>query len=135
MTTTTTATSQNIKVIPTAEYAAVKDALIGCLEGLEIGDFKRITDSFWDDATMYGFTADGLLGGTYKNLEPYVEQFGAAPESQVHVDVLAVTPSTAAVRIDMEGAADGTDYTDFHALIKQDGQWKVIAKLFHQYGI
>ncbi|MDI9900485.1 hypothetical protein QM716_11530 [Rhodococcus sp. IEGM 1409] len=35
-------------------------------------------------------------------------------------------------RIDMEDAADGTD---FHTRIKQDGQWKVIAKGFHQYGI
>jgi hypothetical protein len=129
------ATSQNIKVIPTAEFDAVKAALNGYLEGLEQGTWNRITDSFWDDATMYGFTAEGLTEGTYKNLEGYVQQFGAAPDSRVHVDVLAITPSTAVVRIDMEGAADGTDYTDFHALIKQNGEWKVIAKLFHQYGI
>jgi Putative lumazine-binding len=127
------ATSQNIKVIPTAEFEAVKDALAGYLEGLERGNWERITDSFWDDAIMYGFTADGLLGGTYKNLEGYIDQNGAAPQSKTHLDVLALTPSTAVVRIDMEGAADGTDYTDFHTLIKQNGEWKVIAKAFHQY--
>jgi hypothetical protein len=128
------ATSQNIKVIPTAEFEAVRAALAGYLEGLESGNWDRITDSFRDDAIMYGFTADGLLGGTYKNLEGYVDQFGAAPKSKAHVDVLALTPTTAVVRIDMEDAADGTDYTDFHTLIKQDGEWKVIAKAFHQYG-
>ncbi|MGN7861253.1 nuclear transport factor 2 family protein [Microbacterium sp. 22303] len=132
---TTQTTSQNIKTIPTADFVAVKAALAGYLEGLENGSFSRITDSFWDDATMHGFTADGLLAGSYKNLDPYVEQFGAAPASVTHLDVLAITPSAAVVRIDMEGAADGTDYTDFHMLLKQDGVWKVQAKLFHQYGI
>ncbi|MGA7149521.1 MAG: nuclear transport factor 2 family protein [Microbacterium sp.] len=128
-------TSQNIKTIPTADLVAVKAALAGYLEGLESGSFDRITDSFWDDATMHGFTAAGLTEGSYKNLDPYVQQFGAAPTCVTHLDVLAITPSTAVVRIDMEGAADGTDYTDFHMLLKQEGVWKVQAKLFHQYGI
>lgn len=127
--------SQNVKTIPTAEYAEVKAAMAGYLEGLETGSFDRIKDSFWDDATMHGFTAAGLTEGSYKNLDPYVAQFGAAPASVTHLDVLAITPSSAVVRIDMENAADGTDYTDFHTLLKQDGTWKVIAKVFHQYGI
>ena len=131
----TTATSTNIKTIPTAEYTAVVAAMAGYLDGLEVGNFQRITDTFWDGATMHGFTAAGLTEGSYRNLDPYVAQFGAAPSSTVHVNVLAITPSTAVVAIDMEGAADGTDYTDFHTLLKQHGQWKVIAKVFHQYGI
>lgn len=131
----TVTTSTNIKVVPTADYAAVKDALNGYLEGLASGTFSRIADSFYDDATMHGFTAAGLTEGSYKNLDPYLQQFGAGPECVTHLDVLAITPSTAVVRIDMENAADGTDYTDFHTLLKQDGQWKVIAKVFHQYGI
>lgn len=44
-----------------------------------------------------------------------------------------ITPTSAVVRVDMEGAADGTSYTDFHTLLKRDGTWKVIAKVFHQY--
>jgi len=131
----TTPVSKNIKVIPTADYEAVKAALDGYLEGLTVGNFDRITDSFWEDATMHGFTAGGLTEGSYQNLKPYVDQFGAAPDSKCHLDVLAITPSTAVIRIDLEDNADGTDYTDFHTLIKQDGTWKVIAKVFHQYGI
>ena len=126
--------SQNVKTIPTSEYEDVKAALDGYLEGLVTGDFIRITDSFWDNATMHGFTSDGLTEGSYRNLDPYVAQFGAAPASVTHLDVLAITPTSAVVRIDMENAADGTDYTDFHTLLKQDGTWKVIAKVFHQYG-
>lgn len=35
--------------------------------------------------------------------------------------------------VDMEGAADGTSYTDLHTLLNAEGRWKVIAKVFHQY--
>ena len=35
--------------------------------------------------------------------------------------MLAITPTTAVVRVGMEKHAIGTDYTDFHTLIKLDG--------------
>jgi hypothetical protein len=36
-------------------------------------------------------------------------------------------------RATMEKDAAGADYTGYHSLIKIDGQWKVVAKLFHLY--
>ena len=50
------------------------------------------------------------------------------------VDVFAITPTVAVVRVDMEQDANGADYTDFQPLLKQDGRWIVIAEVFHQYG-
>ena len=44
-----------------------------------------------------------------------------------------MTPTTAVVRVTMERDAAGADYTDYHSLIKIDGRWKVVAKLFHLY--
>ncbi len=47
--------------------------------------------------------------------------------------MLAITPTTAVVRVDMEKDAIGADYTDFHTLIKLDGAWRIIAKTYHMY--
>ena len=47
--------------------------------------------------------------------------------------MLAITPTTAVVRVDMEKDAIGADYTDFHTLIKLDGTWHIIAKVFQMY--
>ncbi len=47
--------------------------------------------------------------------------------------MLAITPTTAVARVDMEKDAIGADYTDFHTLIKLDGTWHVIAKVYHMY--
>ena len=37
------------------------------------------------------------------------------------------------VRVDMEKDAIGADYADFHTLIKLNGTWQIIAKVFHMY--
>jgi hypothetical protein len=44
-----------------------------------------------------------------------------------------LTQTAAAVRVDMEKDAIGADYTDFHLLIKLDGTWRIIAKVYHMY--
>jgi hypothetical protein len=58
---------------------------------------------------------------------------GTAPDIKTRIDVLAITPTTAVVRVDMEKDAIGSNYTDFHTLIKIDGTWHIIAKVYHMY--
>lgn len=82
---------------------------------------------------MYGFTNGKLLGGSITNLFDFVRSNGKAPDITTRLDVLAITPTTAVVRVDMENDAIGADYNDYLTLIKIDGSWKVIAKVYHQF--
>ena len=68
-----------------------------------------------------------------KNLYDFVEKNGTALDIKTRIDVLAITPTTAVARVDMEKDAIGADYTDFHTLIKLNGTWHIIAKVFHMY--
>jgi Putative lumazine-binding len=81
-------------------------------------------------AAQYGLTNRELLGGPIKNLYDFVEKNGAAPDIKTRIDVLAITPTTAVVRVDMEKDAIGADYADFHTL---NGTWHIIAKVYHMY--
>ncbi|NKL21217.1 nuclear transport factor 2 family protein [Rhizobium leguminosarum] len=117
----------------TADYDAVVAVVGGYVEGLKTGDIAQLKKTFHENAIMYGFSPDGLLEGTIKNLYTFVEQYGTAPNIATRLDVLDITPTTAVVRVTMENDAAGCDYTDYHSLIKIDGTWKVIAKLFHLY--
>ena len=125
--------SQNIKAVPTAEYTAVIATANQYVEGLRIGDAQGVAQAFHKEAVMYGFTNGELLGGPIKNLFDFVEKNGAAPQISTRLDVLAITPTTAVVRVDMETDAIGADYNDYLTLIKIDGVWKVIAKVYHQF--
>ena len=127
--------SKNIKVVPTAEYDAVIATANQYVEGLRIGSAQGVAQAFHKEAVMYGFTNGELLGGPIKNLFDFVEKNGAAPEISTRLDVLAITPTTAVVRVDMETDAIGADYNDYLTLIKIDGAWKVIAKVYHQFEV
>lgn len=125
--------SKNIKAVSTAEYTAVIATANQYVEGLRIGDAQGVAQAFHKEAVMYGFTNGELLGGPIKNLFDFVEKNGAAPQISTRLDVLAITPTTAVVRVDMETDAIGADYNDYLTLIKIDGVWKVIAKVYHQF--
>lgn len=125
--------SKNIKIVATAEYSAVIAVAQNYVDGLRIGNADDVLSAFHKDAVMYGFTNGELLGGTIQNLHTFVKENGKAPDITTHLDVLAITPTTAVVRVDMENDAIGADYNDYLTLIKIDGSWKVIAKVYHQF--
>ena len=127
-------TSKNIKTIPTSDYFAVVEVVENYVAGLRVGDAKQVAKSFHKDATMYGFNPDGsLLGGPISNLWTFMDQHGAAPHIIARNDIISITPTTAVVKVDMEGDAAGINYTDNHTLLKENGKWLIIAKVFHAY--
>ena len=125
--------SKNIKNVPTQDFEDVVETVSKYVEGLRVGSIDGLTKAFHKDAVMYGFTNDNLLGGPIKNLYDFVEKNGTAPDIKTRLDVLAITPMTAVVRVDMEKDAIGANYTDFHTLIKIEGTWQIIAKVYHMY--
>ncbi|KAM5528249.1 hypothetical protein FOXYSP1_19518 [Fusarium oxysporum f. sp. phaseoli] len=126
--------SKNIKTIPTAEYDNVVDVVqqYYC-EGCRKGDTSLLKKAFHQDATMYGFTMIGQrLSSPATNLYDFNEH-GDAPNIKTRIDVIGITPTTAVVKVDMERDAAGQNYTDFHTTMKFNGEWKIIAKVFHTY--
>ncbi len=125
--------SKNMKTVSTQDYEEVVSTVAQYVEGLRVGSADGVANAFHKDAIMYGFANGELLGGPIKNLYDFVETNGTAPDIKTRIDVLAITPTTAVVRVDMEKDAIGADYTDFHTLIKLEGAWRIIAKVFHTY--
>ena len=125
--------SKNIKAVATSEHNAVIAVAEKYVDGLRIGSPERLEEAFHEQAVMYGFTNGKLLGGSISNLYEFVRDNGKAPDITTRLDVLAITPTPAVVRVDMEQDAIGADYNDYLTLIRIDGAWKVIAKVYHQF--
>ncbi|MDJ0042919.1 nuclear transport factor 2 family protein [Pantoea allii] len=125
--------NHNIKTVPVSAYEAVLDTARRYVDGLKQGSAETLAGAFHKDAVMYGFTDGELLGGPVDNLYKFVRENGSAPEIETHLDVLAITPTTSVVRVDMENDAIGTDYNDYLTLIRIDDRWQVIAKVYHQF--
>ncbi|MCT2561878.1 nuclear transport factor 2 family protein [Chryseobacterium herbae] len=123
--------NQNINTVH--DYEEVLAAMEGYVHGLKTGNVEKLKKTFHQNAIMYGHLGDDLSQGSINNLYTYVEKFGAAPNIKTNLTVLHKTPTTAVVRIEMEHDAADEDFTDYHSLLKINGEWKVVAKLFHLY--
>ncbi|GEM63462.1 hypothetical protein SF1_14440 [Sphingobacterium faecium NBRC 15299] len=123
--------NQNMNTIQ--DYDDVLAAMEGYVHGLKTGNIAELKKTFHKDAIMYGHLGDDLSEGSIDHLYAYVEKFGAAPNIKTNITILHKTLTTAIVRIEMEHDAADENFTDYHSLIKMNGKWKVVAKLFHLY--
>ena len=126
-------TSQ-IKPIATTEYDAVIQAAQSYIDGYRSGDIAGIENAFHQDAIMWGYSGDDLLQGpAIPVFASFFKALGASPNTRSRLDILAIAPTAAVVRVDMENDVMGASFHDFLSLLKIDGQWKIISKIFQRY--
>jgi hypothetical protein len=90
--------------------------------------------AFHPDAIMYGYEQDGSGSeGSWTQLADYARQYGGSEIIKARIDVVAITPLTAVVKLELENSLSGATYTDFHSLMKFDNGWKIVAKLFYAH--
>lgn len=96
--------------------ATVEKYVAGCNAGS--GDVMK--PAFHEAATINGAPIQTLFAGA--------DEAGST-ESTARIDVLDVINDIACVRVTLEGY-HGHNYVDLHELIKVDGEWKIVAKIF-----
>lgn len=113
------------------EFKAVEAALtIYCVEGAA-ANVEGVKKAFHEKAVMNGHGKDGYVFGPIQNLYELYKEVGPAPETECHIDVLDVAGNTAVGRIIIKNW-HGKDFVDFHELVKENGEWKIIAKTYQE---
>ena len=126
--------TSHVKPIATAEYDAVIQAAQAYIDGYRSGDITGIEKAFHPDAIMWGYSGDELLQGpAIPVFANFFNALGASPDTRSRLDILAITPTAAVVRVDMENDVLSASFHDFLSLLKIDGQWKIISKIFQRY--
>lgn len=118
--------------ITVSDYEAVLNTVNQYVEGCKAGKSDLMKSAFTENALMYGYLNGQLFDGSIEALYGAVDQFGPAPDAVTRVDVLSIEGTAATVRVVLENW-HGIAFTDFHNLLKVDGEWKIVAKVFHQY--
>lgn len=122
------------KPIATDDYDAAHQAAQAYVDGYRTGDLAGIERGFHENSIMWGHVGDDLLkGAAIPAFGSFFEAYGASPDLRSRIDVLAIAPTAAVVRVDLEANITGTSFTDYLSLLKIDGQWKIIAKVFQAY--
>lgn len=94
------------------------------------GDSALMSRSFHDDATIYSVSADGSTeGGPIQILFDAVEG-EPAPKLSGVIGPIDVNETTATARVVLSDWS-GADYTDQFTLLKTEGDWKILSKVYH----
>lgn len=124
--------SSTLKTVTPPDHEAVLATAQRYVDGVRTGSVEGVASAFHRDAVMYGLADGALAGGPIQALYDFMETHGNAPGLTGHLEVLAITPTTAVVRVDLGNDALGNNYTDYLTLIKIDEAWKVMAKVYHR---
>jgi hypothetical protein len=114
------------------EEAAVRKALEHYLQGHATGDGAHHRMAFFPQANLY-FVQNGAL--TTVTSEEYASRSPgrpAADEAQrrrriAHIDISG-TAAVAKIELDYPNAR----FVDYMSLLKVNGEWRIIAKIFHR---
>ena len=88
--------------------------------------------AFHQDATIFGYAEGDLFAGPIQLLFDYVDDDDPATGLQARIVSIDIVDTIAAVRLELENW-NGHRYTDLFTLLKVDGEWKIMNKVFHQH--
>ena len=115
-----------------SEYEAVEKAAMLFVKSVGSGDSAPARELFYDEAVMFGYLDGKLEHGPIQNLYDNIDTVGADPGYRARIDVLCIEETVAIVRVLEDNWGGRIDFSDFLLLIKMDGEWKGVAKVYNQ---
>lgn len=121
----TSNTSSNL-----SEYDAITRTVQTYIDGGKSGRGADMKLAFHPDATIFGYIGPDLFAGPIQGLFDWNDQNGPATDLQGRIASIDLVETVATVRLELDNWT-GHRFTDFFTLLKVDGEWKIMNKVFH----
>ncbi len=109
---------------------AISSVIQTYVEGGRSGKGDDMKPAFHEDATIFGYAGADLFAGPIQRLFDWVDENNPATRLQARIASIDVVDSVATVRLELDNWI-GSRYTDMFTLLKVDGEWKIMNKVFH----
>ncbi len=109
---------------------AITKTLQYYIDGAKSGKGDDMKPAFHPDATIFGYVGTDLFAGPIQELFDWNDQNGPATELQARVASVDIIGTIATVRLELDNWS-GYRYTDMFTMLKVDGEWKIMNKVFH----
>ena len=123
----------NDAVTETSERDAIAATVQHYIDGAKSGSGSDMKPAFHEGATIFGYVGDELFAGPIQLLFDWNDENGPATELQARIADINLAGSVATLRLELDNWT-GHRFTDFFTLLKVDGDWKIINKVFHLHG-
>jgi hypothetical protein len=118
------------KVTFTDEREAVARTIQAYVDGGKSGKGDDMKPAFHEGATIYGYVGQDLFGGPIQLLFDWNDGNGPATELRSQITNIDIEGTIAVARVELDNWT-GHKFTDMFTLLKTDGQWKIISKVFY----
>ena len=113
-----------------SEHDAIAKTVQHYIDGAKSGKGDDMKPAFHKDATIFGYAGADLFGGPIQLLFDWNDGNGPATELQARIASIDLVNTVATVRLELNNWG-GYRYTDLFTLLKVDGEWKIMSKVFH----
>lgn len=112
------------------ETAAITAAIQQYVSGGISGRSEDMKPAFHENATIHGYIGEDLFGGPIRGLFDWNDGNGPAAELTSRIASIDIEGTIATVRLELDNWT-GHKFTDMFTLLKTDGEWKIISKVFY----
>ncbi len=113
-----------------SEYEAISELIQRYIDGAKSGKGDDMKVAFHNDATIFGYIGTELFAGPIQKLFDWNDDNGAAVQIKAQIASIDLIDTVATVRLELDNWT-GSRFTDLFTLLKVDGGWKIMNKVFH----
>ena len=115
-----------------SEYDAIATTVQHYIDGTKSSRGDDMKPAFHKNAMIFGYFRGDLSAGPIQELFDWNDKSGPATGLQARIASIDLIDTVASVRLELDNWT-GHRYTDVFTLLKVDGEWKIINKVFHHY--
>ncbi len=116
----------------TNEHKAIAKTIEHYTDGARSGKGDDMKPAFHEDATVFGYIGADLFAYPIQKLFAWNDENGPATELQARIAAIDLVGTVATVRLELDNWT-GDRFTDLFTLLKIDGEWKIMNKVFHHH--
>ena len=115
------------------EVKSIESVLDQYINGGKTGRGEDMRGAFHKDATIFGYVGEDLFAGPIELLFSWNDENGPAADLSYEIHTVDIEGTVATARLEIDGW-HGHRFTDLFTLVRSDGEWKIISKVFHLHG-
>jgi hypothetical protein len=112
------------------DYPAIRQAVQQYIDGGRSGSSAAMKLGFHENAAIHGYLGPDLISAPIQGLYDWVDGNPPASNLADYIASIDVYGSIAVVRVELDDWG-GHRFTDVLSLLKVDGEWKIVCKVFH----
>ena len=113
-----------------SEHDVIAGVVQHYIDGAKSGRGDDMRPAFHEDATIFGYIGADLFAGPIQELFDWNDENGPATGLQARIAKIDLIDTVATVRLELDNWT-GHRFTDLFKLLKVDGVWKIMNKVFH----